>query len=506
MAIDSGLPARQRAQGLLPSVDASLRAPLIAIAILTLLRFVLGAVLPLSFDEAYYWLWSKHLAAGYYDHPPAIAYAIRIGTAVFGDTAFGIRVVPLLLSVLASAAVWRSGMLILEDKAAAARACLYFNLTLMVAVESMAATPDAMALTASALVLAALAELVASDDGRWWLATGAAGGLCLLSKYTGFFLGAGVLFWLLATARGRRWLVTPWPYVACVLALAVFAPVIAWNADHDWISFRFQFGRVTSGGFTLRYVGEFVLAQAALASPFLLVLGGAGFVRASRFGAAATRLMLPAALIWPSAVYFFVHALHDRVQGNWPSFVYPAFALLAAFAVGESWNGALSRPVLTWCRRLAVPFAALILALVYAQAFFAVVPARDPIARLTAFGMAPVTEAVTRAIRDDDARAVVTTSYATTAWLAFYLKRAVPVVQVDEDYRWLAAPEADAALARGRLLYVTQTPKALPQIARHFAHLRLLARVPRKRRGALIETYDIYDVSGWRGGSLGRVP
>ncbi len=74
---------------------------LIAIAALILLRFIAGAVLPLSADEAYYWLWSKHLAAGYYDHPPAIAFLIRAGTLIFGDTAFGVRVVPLLTSVAA---------------------------------------------------------------------------------------------------------------------------------------------------------------------------------------------------------------------------------------------------------------------------------------------------------------------------------------------------------------------------------------------------------------------
>ena len=67
------------------------RAYLVAIGILIALRFVAGAVLPLSADEAYYWLWSKHLAAGYYDHPPAIAFLIRAGVTLFGDTSFGVR-------------------------------------------------------------------------------------------------------------------------------------------------------------------------------------------------------------------------------------------------------------------------------------------------------------------------------------------------------------------------------------------------------------------------------
>jgi 4-amino-4-deoxy-L-arabinose transferase-like glycosyltransferase len=499
MAIETGARA---------SADAAALGRMAAgIAFLTLLRFALGAFLPLSFDEAYYWLWSKHLAASYFDHPPAIAYAIRLGTAVLGDTAIGVRAIPLLASVLASWAVWLSAKLLLEDELAAVLACLYFNLTLMVAAETMAATPDALALAASALLLLALAKLSVSGDGRWWLAVGAAGGLCLLSKYTAFFLGAGVLVWLVLAVQGRRWIATVWPYLGGVLALLIFAPVIVWNAAHDWISFKFQFGRVATGGLTARYFVEFVLAQAALASPFLLILGGAGFVRASRFGAAAHSVALAAALVWPALVYFLVHATHDRVQGNWPSFAYPAFALLAAYAGREVWTGRYSAAVVAISRRLAVPVAALILTIVYAQAFFAVVPSRDPIARLTAFGFAPVASGIAAVAKAQGAQTVVTTSYATTAWLAFYLKPKMTVVQVNEGFRWLSAPIADPHLADKPLLFVTIQPqKTLPEIAARFAAIHHLASFERRRRGALIERYEVYGVSGWRGGVLGWAP
>ena len=81
--------------------------PLAAVAVLIVLRGVLSAFLPLSFDEAYYWMWSKHLAWGYYDHPPMVAFMIRAGTMLFGDTSFGVRAGALLLSAAGSWAVWR---------------------------------------------------------------------------------------------------------------------------------------------------------------------------------------------------------------------------------------------------------------------------------------------------------------------------------------------------------------------------------------------------------------
>src|SRR5258708_26320264 len=55
-----------------------------AVMILALVALRLGAAAwtPLTFDEAYYWMWSKHLAGGYYDHPPGVAAGIRLGTLI----------------------------------------------------------------------------------------------------------------------------------------------------------------------------------------------------------------------------------------------------------------------------------------------------------------------------------------------------------------------------------------------------------------------------------------
>ena len=69
---------------------------------LLLVRAVMALVLPLSADEAYYWLWSKHLDFGYFDPPPAIAWLIYPGTLVFGDTDLGVRLCGILLSIAAT--------------------------------------------------------------------------------------------------------------------------------------------------------------------------------------------------------------------------------------------------------------------------------------------------------------------------------------------------------------------------------------------------------------------
>jgi hypothetical protein len=93
------------------------RNALLFVAVLTILRIATASYVPLSFDECYFWLWSKNLAISYYDHPPLIALSTWLGTALFGETQFGVRFVSLALSVAASWAVWQASALILKSEA-----------------------------------------------------------------------------------------------------------------------------------------------------------------------------------------------------------------------------------------------------------------------------------------------------------------------------------------------------------------------------------------------------
>ena len=120
-------------------------------AALVLLRLVAAAFTPLTFDEAYYWTWSKHLAGGYYDHPPMVAVVIRLGTMIAGDTEFGVRLVSILLALPMSWAVWRTARILFDDVRLAAIATILLNATLMASVGTTIVTPDAPLMVASSL-------------------------------------------------------------------------------------------------------------------------------------------------------------------------------------------------------------------------------------------------------------------------------------------------------------------------------------------------------------------
>jgi 4-amino-4-deoxy-L-arabinose transferase-like glycosyltransferase len=161
-----------------------MRLALAALLALTALRLSLAATLQLAPDEAYYFLWSTHLQAGYFDHPPMVALWIKAGTALCGNTALGVRLLGPISAALGSLLLWDAGDRLIPNRHAGLVAALLLNATLMVGAGAIIMTPDTPLLFFWSCGLAALARLVASGNRRWWLAVGLAAGGMLLSKYT----------------------------------------------------------------------------------------------------------------------------------------------------------------------------------------------------------------------------------------------------------------------------------------------------------------------------------
>ena len=86
------------------------------------------------------------------------------------------------------------------------------------------------------------------DRRAAWLGMGIAFGLGILSKYTLGLLGLAALVFVIVDPAARRWLGRPHPYLAAVLALLLFSPVIIWNMQHNWASLTFQSSRIKGVG------------------------------------------------------------------------------------------------------------------------------------------------------------------------------------------------------------------------------------------------------------------
>ena len=287
------------------------------------------------------------------------------------------------------------------------------------------------------LFLLALAKVEETGRGAWWLAAGAAAGIGLLSKYTMFFLGLGTVVWLLVDPRQRHWFRSIWPYAGAAVAAVLFAPNLWWNQTHGWATFAFQFGRLGRRPFHAALSGGIPCGADRSGDAVHFHIGGDG-----RLHAYPKARSLATALVWPSIAYFVVHALHDRVQGNWPSFLYPILAIAAVGAANRAdWRG-WHRLAASASRRAAIPVAGAMLALLYVQALTGIIPLgrKDPMQRLLAFGLPDMTKDIVQAITAHRANAILTTDYEMTAWLRFYLPADLSVVQVNEPWRWASRP------------------------------------------------------------------
>ena len=478
-----------------PDEDRLVRNTSLAVAALVLVRLVAAAWTPLTFDEAYYWIWSKHLAFGYYDHPPGAAVVIRLGTMIAGDTELGVRLISILLALPMSFAVFRTAEILFGGKRIAANATILLNVTLMAAVGTLIVTPDSPLLVTSSFVLFFLAKVLESDRGVWWLAVGAATGLALCSKYTAMFFGPAMVIWLVSVPKLRRWFSSPWLYLGGLVALTVFTPVILWNADHHWVSFIKQLGRSEVIRFKPGFIGELIPTQVAFATPLVFLLGAMGlYALARREGGALASRALINAMFWTITLYFLWHSLHARVEANWFAPVYPPLAIAAAVAADNTRWGPHSQRVVNFCLRWASPVGVLMFACLIVQANTGVLTGyrRDATVRSVGVGWRSLAASIEATRARVGANCVLAPDYGTASWLTFYLPKDTCVIQPTQRIRWVNMGEPDPAKLSGKLLWVDEVRASIqPYVAETFAKVDRVGEFRRMRGPLVIETYAL---------------
>ncbi len=473
-----------------------------SIALLAL-QTVAARRLELTFDEAYYTLWSRSLAFGYLDHPPMVAVFIRASTDLFGGSELGVRGVSLLLvgalPALVALIAWR----LFGVAETAALAVLMWIAMPLVMAGAVFVTPDAPLVVFWTLGLAALVELWRSGKARWLLAIGVALGLMLQSKFTAAFFAAGVALAFTTAPALRRWLRSPASAVAIAIAAAIFAPFVVWNAEHGWATFIKQLGRAPPHGFEPFFVVEFIAAQIGLMNPLVFAVFAAAVMavpwrRSLPPGSADEARRILFSTIAPATIYFLLHGLHDRVQANWLAPLFPAAAVLAADwiagvrrAGASGVNGAIANAAL-WSAPLGLAF--MIFAFVQAQTGFLPLGGADPTARLEGFrGLAAELDARAEA---DGAPYVLTQGYALTSLMTFYGDPSIAVVQPEQRMRWIFEPSPSESLFDRPGLALGEAGHRYDLVLKmRFRTVEPLGPLGRRRSGDPIQAYELYRVA-----------
>jgi hypothetical protein len=476
------------------------------IAALTLMRLIYAGAIDLRTDEAYYWTWSKESVLCFLDHPPMIAWFIRFGTMIFGDTNLGVRFAGILAMLVTQLLLADIARRVTHDLRAVMLAALMPEAALYYGLLMAKVSPDTALIPFLVAMVWALVRLALGGDARWWLAAGLFAGLSLLSKYTAIMLLPAVSAFMLVPAWRRRWLFSPYPWAAALIALAVFSPVLIWNAGHDWASFKFQLVRATaSRELSLRTLGEFFGLQFGLVGFILLpvVLSGVTLTawRGYRRGDAVA-ILLSTAVIVPF-LYFFWKSLSLRVGDTWPMFMWPvgfaATAINIAMLQREGFPAWMVRSTVSWARAaIASGIVFVVLVFLYYTAapwnFFGKI---DPIGGEA--GYEAVVDRAKAELQKTGATWIATTDYRTYAMLRWFFGDRVPVIEINERDRFIGFRDPGMDLIRGHAgLYVGREPDDSGPIWNSIAVGREpLERVERSWRGIVMDTYALQKLTGW---------
>ncbi|MBK9139407.1 MAG: glycosyltransferase family 39 protein [Verrucomicrobia bacterium] len=318
----------------------------IAALLLARLAYLAADVIELSEDEAYQWIWSKHLALAYFSKPPLIAYLQWVGTHLWGDTQFGVRFLSPLISALIS-------VLVLRFMAREVNARAGFFLILMLTAAPIMAAGSVLLTVDPPTVLSWTGAMIAGwraiqphSRTRDWLAVGAWMGFGFLAKFVAAAQWICVALALALIPTARRQLRRAGPYLALVVSAIGLLPVIIWNVQHDWITaahLHDRAGLTQAWAFQPRYFLEFTGAAAGLLHPVFFAGILWAMVSVWRHRRRDPFLMYLLCLGAPLLLGYWAYTIRARVLPNWiAAAVVPLFCLLVAYGDARFRAGAVA--------------------------------------------------------------------------------------------------------------------------------------------------------------------
>ncbi len=190
-------------------------------------------------DECSYWAWSRRLDWSYFDNSGMVAYLIRLSTEIFGrSTPFTVRFPFLMSSFITTLLVYSTARLLSRSTQVGVLSALLFNLAPISLLGATAAVHDNALIMFWALALWSCARFLESEDPRCFYFIGTAAGLAIISKYTGVLLFPAILIWLLSSKKLRQVLLRKEPWLGVFIAFLFTLPILWWNYQHDWASFK----------------------------------------------------------------------------------------------------------------------------------------------------------------------------------------------------------------------------------------------------------------------------
>lgn len=217
------------------------------------IRAILAASFALGNDEVYYWTYALYPSLSYFDHPPMVAWLIRLFTFNLNlNHEFFVRLASIIAGTINTWLIFRIGKKLRDELTGWYAALLYTASVYSYIITGIFILPDTPQtffwLVALGLMINVLPDQALTVGNRkTMLLIGVMIGLGMLSKYTTAFLWVGMMIYIVS--RNRKWFTTWQFYAANLLIVLIFSPVIAWNFSNSFVSFMFHSQRLEVSGY-----------------------------------------------------------------------------------------------------------------------------------------------------------------------------------------------------------------------------------------------------------------
>lgn len=244
------------------------------IGLSTVFRLYLAAFTGLSVGESYYWRGAQFLQLSYFDQPPLFFWLSGLTIRLLDTSNLALRFPAVLLFAGTSYLLYRIGERLFHPRAGLI-ALILLNISFVFTIPVASwFQPDAplmffWLLTSWCLVQVFFPQNEQTNALKWWVFAGIALGFTTLSKYHALFLMASTFMFVAIQPEQRKWLKHPGPYLALIITTAMLAPVLLWNAQHEWVSFNFQGSR--AGGYQIDFTRliRSIIGQMAWIAPWI---------------------------------------------------------------------------------------------------------------------------------------------------------------------------------------------------------------------------------------------
>lgn len=340
----------------------------VTIGMSLLVRLLFASALGYGVDEAYAVSVARPFSPSYFDHPPLHFWIAGLTASLTGTTEPLVIRLPFIAMFCVT--MWAVADITRRHFGEHAARIATVALAASGVLGLTSATwvlPDGPLLCGSAIGVWALSHVVGLDPAegeapreairRWWCVAGAAFAVAALSKYHAVLLVSGAGGYFLIDRSSRKQLRTPWPWLALAMVLAALLPVVLWNAQHDWASFRFQGGRARSNVWSPAPFFEMLLGQTAWLFPWIALPLAVAACASGTSVRPAQRFLLCVAAV-PVLVFSLIPLGGARGLPHWtaPGWLF-VFPLLGAWG-GSRLKSTTVSPAFVWPRWLSAGVAA----------------------------------------------------------------------------------------------------------------------------------------------------